>query len=233
MIDREKALQKVLKCLRLAKSANEHEAAAALRQAQKLMAEYGITDADLLAAEAGEARSPSRATEQPVSWEVRLCNLVADAFGCMAIFSHGSRLWERRAEWVFVGCGASPEIASFAFEVLLRQARKARTEHIAKHLRRCGPSSKTRRGDLFSAGWVAGVADKVERFARNERVEGAIEAYVAAKFGQTTSTKVAARYANRSLTHREAGDWSAGHSRGTEAQLQHGVGARTQHAIGG
>jgi hypothetical protein len=35
-MDRETALTKIKKCLALAKSSNEHEAAAAMRQAQKL-----------------------------------------------------------------------------------------------------------------------------------------------------------------------------------------------------
>lgn len=44
---RDKALDKIRKCLALSKSANEHEAAAALRQAQKLMAMHGLSEDDL------------------------------------------------------------------------------------------------------------------------------------------------------------------------------------------
>ena len=40
------ALAKIKKCLALAASPNPHEAAAATRQAQKLMAEYGLTETD-------------------------------------------------------------------------------------------------------------------------------------------------------------------------------------------
>ena len=39
----DKILDKIKKCLVLASSANEHEAAAALRQAQKLMEAHGIS----------------------------------------------------------------------------------------------------------------------------------------------------------------------------------------------
>lgn len=46
-MDRAKALDRIAKCLALSKSANEHEAAAALRQAQKLMAIHGISDDDV------------------------------------------------------------------------------------------------------------------------------------------------------------------------------------------
>ena len=44
--DRDKIIAKV-KCLALAKSSNEHEAANALRQAQKLMQAHGISDLDV------------------------------------------------------------------------------------------------------------------------------------------------------------------------------------------
>lgn len=44
---RDKALDKIRKCLALSKSANEHEAAAALRQAQKMMEMHGLSEDDL------------------------------------------------------------------------------------------------------------------------------------------------------------------------------------------
>jgi hypothetical protein len=46
-MDKNKAIEKIKKCLALGKSANEHEAAQALKQAQALMREYGISDADV------------------------------------------------------------------------------------------------------------------------------------------------------------------------------------------
>ena len=42
-MDRAKALERIRKCMALSKSPNEHEAAAALRQAQKLMQMHGVT----------------------------------------------------------------------------------------------------------------------------------------------------------------------------------------------
>ncbi len=46
-MDKERILEKIKKCLALSKSANEHEAAQALKQAQALMREYGITDIEV------------------------------------------------------------------------------------------------------------------------------------------------------------------------------------------
>ena len=41
-MDKETALTKIKKCLALSKSVNEHEAAIALKQAQRLMQEYSL-----------------------------------------------------------------------------------------------------------------------------------------------------------------------------------------------
>src|SRR5690348_8415840 len=45
--DKTRAMEKIRKCLALSKSANEHEAAAALRQAQKLMQMHDLDENDL------------------------------------------------------------------------------------------------------------------------------------------------------------------------------------------
>ncbi|MTD33973.1 DUF2786 domain-containing protein [Paludibacterium denitrificans] len=50
-MDRKSAIEKIKKCPALAKSANEHEAAAALRQAQALMEKFGVEDDDILMSE--------------------------------------------------------------------------------------------------------------------------------------------------------------------------------------
>lgn len=53
-MDKEKVLDKIKKCLALGKSANEHEAAQALKQAQALMPKYEISDADVALSDIGE-----------------------------------------------------------------------------------------------------------------------------------------------------------------------------------
>ena len=70
----EKILDKIKKCLALASSANEHEAAAALRQAQKLMAQFGLTETDVTLADVGEVRQ--QAQNVPV---VRYCSEASQA----------------------------------------------------------------------------------------------------------------------------------------------------------
>ena len=53
-MDKNKALEKIKKCLALSRSANENEAAQALKHAQALMAQYGLNQADVDLSEIGE-----------------------------------------------------------------------------------------------------------------------------------------------------------------------------------
>ena len=54
-MDKKTALAKIKKCLARAKSANEHEAAQALKQAQALMREFEVTEQDVEWSQVNEA----------------------------------------------------------------------------------------------------------------------------------------------------------------------------------
>src|SRR6185369_9999619 len=103
------------------------------------------------------------ATKRPPVWESDLAHLVGEAFGCSLIFT--ASYWSRRATWTFIGCGAGPEIAQYAFTALLRRVKSARKEHIRQRLQRCKLETKTRRGDLFCEGWVRAVRRHIGQFA--------------------------------------------------------------------
>lgn len=226
MSDRNKVLDKIRKCLALSTSSNEHEAAAALRQARKLMDAHGITDLDVLAAEAEERRAKAGVESRPSNWETHLACLVADAFNCRVIFSQGR--WvpagRRPGEWCYIGCGAAPEIAQYAFTVLHRQARRARDEHIKQRLKRCKLATKTRRADLFSEGWVRAVAGTVSEFAGNEQQVAAIDAYLAAHYPSLRNLDALNRNDGRKLRDHEYDDWASGHKSGRDASLSRGIG---------
>lgn len=230
MSDHDKIIGRIKKCLALSTSANEHEAESALRQAKKLMEAHGITEQDVQASQADERRVGAGARKAPANWEAALAARIADAFGCRLIFSSG--LWSRPGEWVFIGCGVAPEVAHYAFTVLLRQARRARNEHIRARLKRCGPTSKTRRADLFSDGWVHAVAGKIAAFAGTEQQTAAIDAYVAKRYPSLSSLAPRDRNDGRNLPGNEWGDYAAGSSSGKSAQLNLGVsGADSRQAL--
>lgn len=220
MSDRDKIIDKIKKCLALSASSNEHEAEAALRQARKLMETHGVSELDVQAAEAEERRAKAGADMRPANWEAMLAGKIADAFGCRVIFSGG---W-KGGEWCYIGCGAAPEVAHYAFTVLLRQARRARAEHIKGRLKRCKAATKTRRADLFSDGWVRGVAITITTFAGGEQQDAAIDAYVGKHYPSLRDLNARSRNDGRAtLRDHEYADYAAGGNAGRDAQLNRGV----------
>lgn len=149
---REEAILKIKKCLALAKSANENEAAIALRQAQSLMREFQI-DPDLL--DIVEASCYSNVKKTPQAWESTLVSIIARSMQCRLIFSSGNPFFGTKAQWTFIGVDPAPEIASYVFDVLYRQANRARKIFIETTLKRVTvKKNKVRRADLFCEGWV-------------------------------------------------------------------------------
>lgn len=218
----DRILDKIKKCLALASSANEHESAAALRQAQKLMEAHGVTQDDVLASQASEATAKAGAVTKPANWESMLAGRIANAFGCRII--HARRTWTI-AEWKFIGAGAAPEIAGYAFQVLLRQARKARAEYIDSALKRVRrPSLKTTRADLFCEGWVQTATATVTAWTRTEEQAAAVAAYVKSKYPELSTLATTDRRPTNLRDH-HFNDLQSGRSAGRDAVLNRGVGA--------
>ncbi|MDR0703035.1 MAG: DUF2786 domain-containing protein [Azoarcus sp.] len=173
-------VSKIQKCLALSKSSNEHEAAAALRQAQKLMEKFKISELDVRAAEAMECRAAAGAAITVVAWESCLAQVIAEAFGCKVFLATAYP----RGSWRYVGCAPAPELAGYAFDVLSRQLRRERAKYIDKNLWRYKRANKTRRADIFCEGWVAAVSKTVAAFARTKDEDAAINAFMAKHYGK-------------------------------------------------
>lgn len=221
-MDMSKILDKIKKCMALATSGNEHEAAAAIRQARALMDKHGLTDDDLLAAEAGEAFSKASAMSRPAHWECALASVTADVFGCRVIFRERISC----GEWVFIGVGANFEVAKYCFAVLLRQVKKARAEHIKTALRRCKTATKTRRADLFCEGWVRAATGKLDSMTLSERNQQALDAYVDKRYPVLSTVKTHDRNGGKkTLSGNDVADYGAGLRSGRNAELNRGVGA--------
>jgi hypothetical protein len=222
MNNRDKIIGKIKKCLALSASSNEHEAAAALQHAKKLMEAHGISDLDMQAAEATEARARAGAVKSPANWEACLAGTIADAFACRIIFTYNGV--SDCGEWAFIGTGAAPEVAEYAFRVLFRQAKTARAEHIKTRLKRCKPGTKTRRADLYSEGWVRSVTARIDGFASGETNPQAVDAYMASKYPSLGTLQSRNRNAERNLRPHEEMDYLHGSQAGRNAQLNRGVG---------
>lgn len=229
---RDEALAKIRKCLALGKSDNPHEAANAMRQAQKLMAEYKVSDHDMSMVDVNEVRVRARSTALNV-WEVRLVNLIADAFGCEQFSARtgyytSAGAYARKLEYVFVGTDAAPTVAAYAYDVLARQCAAARLAHIRKQPKACKPITKTTRGDEFARGWVYGVRQLVERFATGERDRPLLLAYLQSKHPdlQASPTRDTGMARKTDIGHAMAGIEAA-----RLAQLNRGVGGLAEQVL--
>jgi len=175
MSDTDRMVAKIKKLLALAASPNEAEAAAALSKAKELMEKHSISDTAIRLADITEAKGKASVADRPNRWESDLVYLVARAFGCKTIFfsggyeSRGYGYRRAKGEWHFIAATPIPDIASYAFQVLLRQLAAQRAAYVAalpKHLKR---ATKIRRGDLFAEAWVASASQKVMSFAGQNR----------------------------------------------------------------
>lgn len=230
-MNRDQALSRIKKCMALSRSSNPHEAAAAMRQAQKLMQEYGIGEDDVQLAEVHEVNRRIAMQSAP-RWEVALANLVGEAFACRAIFSAryaqiGARIG-RRTSVVFIGVGNSPEVAGYAWDVLDRQCAQQRLAHVRQQPRSCKPITLTARGDAFAEGWVLGVREKLQAFSGDERHQVLIEQYFVVNYPNLTSAAAKSRAVGRNVRE---GSHEAGFVAGRQARLDRGVGAAAQDLL--
>ncbi|MEG0051652.1 MAG: DUF2786 domain-containing protein [Comamonas sp.] len=229
---RDEALQKIKKCLALAASSEQHEAAAALRQAQKLMEAFGLSEVDVSLADVSECRQ--KAPSAPlVRWEASLAHAVSDAFGC-TIFTSTERAltsggtWRTQRQFVFIGVGMASEVAGYAFDVLARQCAKDRRVHIGRQSKNCKPKTKVARGDAYAEGWVSGVRGKLERFAGQAGNPELIEQYMQQRHPAMQTSKFKDRTKGKNVAEN---DYHHGFQSGRKAELNHGLGARAPQAL--
>lgn len=223
-MNRDDAIKKIKKCLALSRSAEPHEAAAAMRQAQKLMDQFRVDGQELSMIDVREVRvrAASMASNR---WDVMLSTMVADAFGCDHFTSttrgyNDAGNYVRKREYVFVGIDAAADVAAYSYQVLGRQCSRSRLAHIQKQPKNCKPITKTARGDAFANGWVYGVRELVERFASGDKDKALLLAYMTAKHPdlKTVETK------NNAAKVKNSGHVLAGITAGENAQLNRGVG---------
>lgn len=230
-MDRKTAIEKIRKCLALSKSSEPHEAAAALRQALKLMEQFGVDHPELLAAGASEEWSKSAAATVPVRYEVALAGVVADVYGCELLFSRrpNDTLTRIVGGYMFVGVAPAPEVAKYTFDVFARQLRAARRAYIQTKLRRCGPKNKTARADEFCEGWVYAVRMQMQNTARTDEQTAMIDAYMRANHAEVREFEPRTRdVAGRRTTD----DHWHGVAQGRSAVARPGVGAPDTRRLG-
>ena len=179
----EKILNKIKKCLALSASSEPHEAAAALRQAQKLMEIHGISQIDVQRSDIGSTDVSSKVSVSKVNpWELKLMTTVANAFGCKLMWAP-SYSWsvDIYGRYTFIGLKSQIELAQYTAEVMQRKLLKAKSvfaKTLAPHMSR---ATKTAQLDGFCMGWIIEVQKTVHAFALNEETRLMIEEFIQEK----------------------------------------------------
>lgn len=193
----EDAMRKIRKCLALASSSNQAEAAAAMRQAQKLMDMHGVTEGALDRAAVKASYIRGKAGAAPSEWENRLVWLCCHAFGGKPLWSKGPKGGKTDADngwWTFLAEGERAELIKYAYAVLVRQVLAARAKR--------------------SAEWHIGLSHKVAPHALDDRARAALDAAI-----DDTKTKDAPNAKIREAAWASAGAILAGAADGKKASF--------------
>ena len=164
-IDRERILNKVKRCLALSKSSNEHEASTALRQAHAMMEKYRLSMDDIQMSIVNEYTSDTKIAQRPNLYKVRLANLIAKKFSCKIYSTVGyeEEIDDFSRKVCFVGMDIYPQIASYAYDVLVRQLENSRRQYMREKLSRVRiKQNKYQRADAYCHGWVSTVSKLID-----------------------------------------------------------------------
>lgn len=210
---RDDLLARIRKCLALARSANEHEAAAALAKARQLMDEHGVDQVDIDSIDVGETRAKGSGAWTPTRWETGLVDAVTRAIP-VEVLACGDEGWS------FVGLTPAPEIASYAFTALYRQLKRARADYMRDRLKRVTTAArKTARADAFAEGWVEAVWRAIARLYPESEVDPVVRAWLQRRYPRTAPLEPRERDAGKAGEN----DKARGHLAGRDVQLAQGV----------
>lgn len=241
---RERIIRKIQRCLDLSKSSNEHEAAAALRQAKKLMQLHRLTETDVQLSAVGKAFS-GKAKARLSRWERHLGTTVARAFNCECILWYDDAPRHRqKIRVLLIGMSPAQEIAKYAYDTLRTKAATARRQYIknlkAAHQNK-GATHETR-GNHFAEAWVGqvyrkliAIAPAAEDLPLPERnalalTEEKEKNLIAAFITQLTEGYELSKGRSSSSGPVNPADITAGRHAGDNVELHHGVATGTTTA---
>lgn len=188
-MDRAKILDKIEKCMNLSKSPNPHEAAAAMRQAQKLMEKHGVSEAEVgLSSYATErVQVPIQANKKAPLALVHLVNLIRAAFGVEAVLGTEVRVSDRSYVVSYLGKEQSVALAAYTHTVIFRSMNSAWTKHLKDR-----PYLKSERGARagFQIGWIDSVRSTVIDFGLTDDEREMLERYKGQQFPVLVTGKV-------------------------------------------
>ena len=214
-MNKEKILDKIKKCLALSKSANEHNAAQALKQAQALMEKYEVNAVDIALSEVSEQGADRRMAFKLANWQWGVANMLADIFGCQS--------YQRGKTMMFYGIGNRAEISAYAFDVVYRQISADRRKFL-KTCRARKPAHRTYLADQFCDGWTMGAWETVKRFEMSDEEKAIMDGYKKKEYPYMTEART--RDAKSSILQGSTMEYEAlaqGMESGKQVQLHHAM----------
>jgi len=225
-----KIIEKIKKCLRLSQSDNANEAAIALKQAQKLMQQHGISHDDIEISDISTSQSKSDGGRTPPEYIAMLANMVSHAFGSRLVYSaeHNGQSWTGYVR--FYGANGADEVSAYAFEVLGRHLKRDRTAFIKTLNKRLKRTTKTRRADLYCKGWVTAVSEQVVPQTINESTSKTLDAYASRQWPDIEVSSPINR--NKNVRSNEISAYGQGFIDGDKVEFHQGVKGTQRQAIG-
>ncbi|UYA99053.1 hypothetical protein P9A54_gp68 [Xanthomonas phage vB_Xar_IVIA-DoCa10] len=172
--DRRKRLtEKLKKCMALSKSPEPHEAAAALRQAQKIMAELGVTEDELDGLDTADVVVKTREGFGRCRTMSNLATMMERAFGVKAVFERnpGSAA---RLNVRYIGPKGRVMLAEYAHKVVWRAMQASWDDLLIRRPDMKGDSGKRQ---AFHIGWLNSVYKQISAIAPTEAEDRAIQRY--------------------------------------------------------
>ncbi|WP_026960373.1 MULTISPECIES: DUF2786 domain-containing protein [Aliagarivorans] len=165
-MSRQRALEKIAKCLELGNSANVHEAAQAIRMAQSLMRKHGLEQADIELIQMGKTSGQTLLPADVGSNILKIIRGINSRFGVEAVLVNHKGL--KRVE--FVGFAERAVFAAFAFDIVYREMNQ-QVGNFRNSFAGSGTDNLTvsRRVSSFAAGWLEGALDKLPDLDKGER----------------------------------------------------------------
>ncbi|CAM3726286.1 DUF2786 domain-containing protein [Xenorhabdus thuongxuanensis] len=221
----ERIISKLKKLYALSKSSNPHEAAVALRRAQKLMQAYSISEDEIALSDIDESISDYWPVGQrrPPVYMLGLIAIIRDAFGVCSLL-----LNRVDTQVSFYGPKERTALAAYTYEVLGRQLMKARKEYINNQNKCLKKTTKTSRGDKFAEGWVLAVLNEIVRLSMSQEEEELVYQWLKEKYANTT--EVSGREAKKARGSMDA--MNAGYRKGELVRLHQPVSGQEQMKIG-
>lgn len=177
-------IEKIRKCLRLSKSCNVNEAAAAMRQAQAMLRELGLTESDVDERAATSDVVITKEAFGGCKYLSQLVILIRATFGVDAVYEQGSGISRKRANVRYIGPRARVQLAVYTHKVIDRVIRdewkKVRDEYEQQIGARLA----------FRLAFIHIVADKIQHLAVEEDEQQSIDRYKLVKYSNgLVSTK--------------------------------------------